>query len=116
MFDQSKFDPGLWENVRAYYELGGRFKFNDKICDSLDDFASEVYDCFTEFRKSDDHYMIFGMNGVANPIKDTKNMFYDGLVFYITRNEYIDCLKEYTVERLYSFLIHFGYRVKVESL
>lgn len=115
MFTQQKFDPALFEEIKKAFDENktvnikiGRSKSSNinKDCKTIEEFSSEVFDAFIDIMKEQDT-IVFGVNGRKNPIKESPKIYYDGLIFHIVRKEYLECLENYKVERLYSFLRHF---------
>ena len=126
-FDQSVYDPSLWPAILQRLANGERFgikvgyddagNYNPEvICSTERELMDQVYEAFRYVFTRDQKHLIWGMNGHINPIREPATQYCDGLVFWTTRREFLDCLDQYTIERVFSFLTHFRYGWEVRPL
>lgn len=116
LFSQLIFEAALFQEIEEGYKMGKKYNIEYKHsssngegsskCETLEDFSSIIYDIFIHIMDRQD-MIIFGLNGVKNPIKQKPNQYLDGLILYKIRDEYIECLRNYKVERLFSLIKHY---------
>ena len=115
----TQFDPTLFEKLKA--DFGSGYKIYTKILNkdarletvelttvtTIEDLESFIYDYFYEKCYCHIDNFILGLNkSRANPYKPAA-IYYDGLIYSETRDEFIDSIKYYTVDRLFSFICHY---------
>lgn len=128
MFEPLKYDPEIYNKVVQNYSNGKTYQikqfewaytedhkcFKDfkKIldCPTLEDFNREIWDLFADFSKTRCHEIIWGAFGlkVQNPERP-KQVFCDGLIFFLIREEFINCITNRSVSHFMSCLVHYGF-------
>ncbi len=128
IFKQKEYNPDYYNEVVANYTKGKQYniqqwhwgyddnktciKIIDKttICSTINDFNREIWDLFAQFAEKNTYHIIWGAFGLEsrNPEKPT-NQYFDGLIFYLVKKEFEECIKNQYVSRFMSCLIHYGY-------
>ena len=117
IFDQTKYDPSLYESVKNNYQNNLKYKINDTECLTLFDFDELLWDAFADFAEKHSYNILFGAFGLKNrnPNREAQK-YYDGLVYYLTQQEFKECVTDNSVSRFLSLLMHWGYGFKLELL
>jgi len=138
MFDNLKYSPEPYQKIIDIYNLNKKYKIvkwdytYDKItskcseaiekeilCEKLSDFNRELWDIFAEFADRYTLEIIWGSPislKSGNPERPLE-VFYDGLIFGLIKEQFIECIKNQDVSHFMSCLINFGYyRLKFEVI
>ncbi len=129
MFSQTGYDPNIYQAVLDEYGKGKKYRIDKwewsftkntkafkKIiqsisCPTLEDFNREMWDLFSAFANENTVNFCWGSPmglEARNPYKP-ENRYYDGVVFYIVRKEFMDCINNQDVSHFMSCLEHYGY-------
>ncbi len=128
--EQTKYDPSLFEEVKENYKAGKSYQIqkwewdynnvtrvsnkkilNSIVCPTLVDFERELWDLFAAFANKETVNTVWGS---PNTLRDQNphrphEPYYDGVIFYLLRQEFIDCFNYRDVSHFMSCLVHFGY-------
>lgn len=114
-FASKQHDPLYYLKVEETYRLGGFYHINGEVCKTLRDFNSFLYNffvrCYWNNREESD-LLVWGLNKTMNQNPErtycSNEIYYDGMIFGVMREEFLYTLLHYTPAHILSFIIHYG--------